>query len=285
MKRAPLVGRDGERADLDAVLAGCREGAGGLMLVSGDAGVGKSRLVSEVLDGWDGNILRGAATLGDSAYAPVVEVLRGVSDRFGDGALAGHARVLLPELALPWRDIDREALVAAIHRTVREVARRQPTVVLLEDLHWGSAATIELLPALAASIAREPLLFLGTYRGAELPRAHPVRGLRAELRRRGLLVELALGRSPARRQASCWPACWTQRRPLPSRRRCTTARRNNGCMRRSGATDRSTGGDLDLTDEAPRQSSSSTRQKVSARSRTGEDRADRGWATEGPPSS
>ena len=193
MKRAPLVGRDRERTGLDAALASCREGTGGLVLIGGEAGVAKSRLVGEVLAGWDGNVLRSAATVGDGAYAPVTQVLRGVSDRFGDDALADHARVLLPELAVRWRGIDREDLVAALHRTLRDVARRRPTVVVLEDLHWASPATLDLVPALIETIEHESLLFLGTYRSDELPRGHPLRAMRAELRRRGLLTELTLG--------------------------------------------------------------------------------------------
>ncbi len=163
------------------------------MLVHGDAGVGKSRLVSEILGDWEGCVLRGAVAVGEGAYAPVVEVLRAVSDAFGDAALAEQAKVLLPELAMPWREVDHTALVAAIHRTLRDVARRHPTVVVLEDLHWANAATIELLPMLAASLSNERLLIVGTYRSEELPRPHPLRAMRSELRRGGRLVEVALG--------------------------------------------------------------------------------------------
>ena len=191
-KRSPLVGRAVERAALGAALMRCRLSEGGLVLVHGDAGVGKSRLVSEVLEDWEGCVLRGAAGVGGGAYAPVVEVLRRVSDAFGDVALAEPARVLLPELAMPWREVDHRALVAAIHRTLRDVARRHPTVVVLEDLHWANAATIELLPMLDASLSRERLVIVGTYRTEELPRSHPLRAMRSELRRDGRLVEVAL---------------------------------------------------------------------------------------------
>ncbi|MDP9072349.1 MAG: AAA family ATPase, partial [Actinomycetota bacterium] len=192
-KQSPLVGRAVERAALAAALQRCQVGEGGLMLVHGDAGVGKSRLVSEVLGDWEGCVLRGAVGVGEGAYAPVVEVLRAVSDAFGDAALAEHARVLLPELAMPWREVDHGALVAAIHRTLRDVARRHPTVVVLEDLHWANAATIELLPMLAAALSKERLLIVGTYRSEELARSHPLRAMRSELRRGGRLVEVGLG--------------------------------------------------------------------------------------------
>lgn len=168
-------------------------GEGGLVLISGDAGAGKSRLVADVLSGWPGCVLSGTATSGDSAYAPVVAVLRAVADAYGEDALPHPARVLLPELAIPWRDVDRGALVAAIHAVLRDVARRQPTVVVLEDLHWANAATAELVPGLAAALADEALLLVMTYRAEELPRMHPLRAMRAELRRIGRFPEYALG--------------------------------------------------------------------------------------------
>ena len=192
LTRPPLVGRSVERAGLEAALDRCRAGEGGVVLVSGDAGVGKSRLVTEVLAGWRGCLLKGMATLGEGVYAPLVEVLRAVTDRFGDDALASPARALLPELAMPWREVDKAALVAGIHRTLRDVARRQPTVVVFEDLHWANAATVDLLPGLAVALAGERLLVVATYRGEELPRTHPVRWMRSELRRAGCLEEYAL---------------------------------------------------------------------------------------------
>lgn len=186
------MGRAVELAGLREALARCRSGEGGVVLVSGDAGVGKSRLVAEALLDWRGCLLRGTAMAGDSAYSPVASVLRGVAASFGDDALPRQARVLLPELAVPWRDVDQSALVAAVCTALRDVARRQSTVIVLEDLHWANAATVELVPGLAASLADEAVLLVGTYRAEDLPRSHPVRSMRAQLRRAGRFAEYAL---------------------------------------------------------------------------------------------
>lgn len=187
-----LVGRSVECAGLAAALARCRRGEGGVLLVSGDAGAGKTRLVTEALAGWAGCLLRGTATTGTGAYAPIVDVLREAVDRFGADLLHPHARILLPELGEPGPAADAPELVAAVRRTLRDVARQTPTVVVLEDLHWAQAATADMLPALAVSLAAEPLLLIATYRGEELPRTHPVRAMRSELRRAGRLVEVPL---------------------------------------------------------------------------------------------
>lgn len=103
----------------------------------------------------------------------------------------------MPRSCCPsWRchgdQIDQAALVAAVHRTLRHVSRAQPTVVVLEDLHWANAATLDLLPKLAALAGDDALLLVGTYRGEELPRGHPLRSMRTELRRGGRLVEVVL---------------------------------------------------------------------------------------------
>ncbi len=159
--------------------------------MSGDAGVGKSRLVAEALADWDGCLLRGAATAGAGAYGPIAEILRAVSNELGDDALLDRIRVLLRNPATP-PEADSLALAGAVERALRSIGRRQATVVVLEDVHWASAATVELLPVLAAAMADEPVLLLATYRSDELPRAHPVRRMRTELRRGGRFVEFAL---------------------------------------------------------------------------------------------
>ena len=68
----------------------------------------------------------------------------------------------------------------------------RPAVILLDDLQWSDDATLELLGALADPLRELPVLVVGAYRSDEVPRAHPLRGLRNELRRDRALRELAL---------------------------------------------------------------------------------------------
>jgi DNA-binding CsgD family transcriptional regulator len=170
-----MVGRDDERARLVTALARCRSGGGGLVLVSGEAGVGKSRLVREALSGWHGCRLSATAVAGSHAYAPLTGIVREqIPARRDEG------------------DVGREDPARAILEPLRAAARRAPTVVVLEDLHLADAATIELLPAVAETLESEPLLLLGIYRSDELPRSHPIRALRSRLRRAGRLVDITL---------------------------------------------------------------------------------------------
>ncbi|RZU31755.1 helix-turn-helix transcriptional regulator [Blastococcus saxobsidens] len=168
---APLVGRDDERRLLVDALTRCRAGQGGVVLVSGEAGVGKTRLVSEVLGRWDGDVLAATATPGGAPY----DVL--------DSALA---------CAVGARRQDRDTDAArVVTEALRATTRIRPTVVVLEDLHLADAASMEVLVALAQAPPSE-LLVLGIYRSDGLPRSSPIRVLRTELRRARRLVDVAL---------------------------------------------------------------------------------------------
>jgi ATP/maltotriose-dependent transcriptional regulator MalT len=93
-------------------------------------------------------------------------------------------------------------LFEAIRSTLAGIAARHPVVLFLDDLHQADDATLGLIPALARSIDHEPLLILGAYRSDEMPRAHPVRRMRSELRRAHHLREIAVGSLDAEASAT-----------------------------------------------------------------------------------
>jgi DNA-binding NarL/FixJ family response regulator len=190
-----MIGRERELDELHARLATAATGTAGLVLLAGDAGVGKTRLVEAALEGCALAPLRGAATArGSTPYGPIVAALRDHLHRGGElagmGPLGVHLGAVLPELGTPSVACDRPTLFEAIARAFELVAEAQPTVVFLDDIHWADAATLELLPSLALRIEELPLVVLAAYRSDELPRGHPLRELRVELRRSGRLVEL-----------------------------------------------------------------------------------------------
>jgi predicted ATPase len=202
--RGGLVGRELELQRLTAGTQRAREGTGGILLVSGDAGVGKTRLIAELarLES-DTLVLCGVASpVGTAPYGAVVAALRArlradPAALDGSGPLLSHLAVILPELGTPAAESDQATLVEAIRGALAHLAREQPVVLVLDDLHWSDEATLELLSALAEPVAELSLLVLAVYRSDGLPRDHGVRRLRHELRRAGLLDELALG--PLRR--------------------------------------------------------------------------------------
>jgi DNA-binding NarL/FixJ family response regulator len=134
---------------------------------------------------------------GTSAFGPVVEVLRAHLRSEGggplvEGPLAAHLALLLPELGPPAAEGDRATLFEAIRLALAAIAARGPAALFLDDLQWADDATLELLGALARSLDEQPLLVLGAYRSDELPRDHPIRRLRSELRRAGRLRQVTV---------------------------------------------------------------------------------------------
>jgi DNA-binding NarL/FixJ family response regulator len=195
--RTPLVGRSAEVARLRAAADRARQGAGSLLLLSGEAGVGKSRLTEEALGPRD-VVLRGAAISGTtSAYGPIVDALRSHlrsdPEALADcGPLLPHLALLLPELGAGADEPERATIFEAVRCALAHLAAGQAAIVVLDDLQWSDETTLELLAALASSLAEMPVLTIAAYRSDGLPRDHRLRWLRNELRRDGQLEELAL---------------------------------------------------------------------------------------------
>ena len=193
-----LIGREREQARLQAWAAEAFAGRGSLVLLAGEAGVGKTSLARRALAGSGLQVLEGVgAQGGTSAFGPVVEVLRAHLRSQGggplvEGPLAAHLALLLPELGPPAAEADRATLFEAIRLALAAIAARGPAALFLDDLQWADDATLELLGALARSLDTQPLLVLGAYRSDELPRDHPIRRLRSELRRAGRLRQVTV---------------------------------------------------------------------------------------------
>ena len=194
MTEHALIGRQRETAWLAEAVSDALAGRGALVLLAGEAGVGKTHLAEAALLG--APLLRGAAQPpGAAAYGPVVAALRWRPARRSGrrstacGPLRAHLAMLLPELGPPAPTSDRATMFEAIRCALRTLA---PALVLLDDLQWSDGATLELLSALAAPLRELPLLVVAAYRSDEIGRGHPLRRLRADLRRGRLLRELVV---------------------------------------------------------------------------------------------
>jgi DNA-binding CsgD family transcriptional regulator len=192
-----MVGRDDELGRLLTLLDDAESGRSVAALVSGDAGVGKSRLVSEVTRlaaGRGFTVLSGqCAELGDSVpYLPLADALRGAPQSTGvQDALSSRPALgrLLPEGGDGQRaDEDRSGLArqqmfGAVLGLLTELAAAAPVLLVLEDLHWADASTRDLVTFLSRMLHRERVALIGTYRTDDLHRRHPLRPVVAELLR------------------------------------------------------------------------------------------------------
>src|SRR6266566_8667243 len=192
-----MVGRDDELGRLLALLDDAEAGRSVVALVSGDAGVGKSRLVAEVTRlaaGRGFTYLSGqCAELGDSVpYLPLADALRGAAQAGAvRDALSSRPALsmLLPEggggLAV---DSDRSGLArqqmfGGVLGLLTELAAAGPVLLVLEDLHWADTSTRDLVTFLSRMLHRERVALIGTYRTDDLHRRHPLRPVVAELLR------------------------------------------------------------------------------------------------------
>jgi hypothetical protein len=200
----PLVGRHDELSWLDRALARVRGGAPATVLLGGDAGVGKSRLVQEFLD----NARRTARVLTGRCpelgpvglpFAPFTDMLRELRrDPAGAARPAdGELRRLLPELGQPAANPDpkgaRARLFVQMLTLLEQLARQRPVVLVIEDAHWAGASTIELLSFLVDNQdAMAGVLIIVTYRSDELHRGHPLCALLSGLGRFGWVLRSEL---------------------------------------------------------------------------------------------
>ena len=170
-----LVGRDDELRALDEVLAGVQAGRGGCAVMTGEAGIGKSRLVRELTDH---AAARGLMTIGgravptsvNSPYRPVTEallqLLRG-RELPHEGEMSRWLPALAPVLPGVVAAAEQLAPVAVRGEAVIQLVRAMAApglVVVLEDLHWADPDTVELVEYLADNVQGQPVLLALTLR-------------------------------------------------------------------------------------------------------------------------
>jgi DNA-binding CsgD family transcriptional regulator/tetratricopeptide (TPR) repeat protein len=196
-----FVGRAEQLAAFDESLAGAAARKPSLLLVSGESGVGKSRLVAEFASrtrAAGGRVLCGdCIELGDGElpYAPIVGALRDLIREIGPDRLAelagpsrGELGRLLPDAAggeEPGGDEEfaQARLFELLVRLFGQLGQEHPLVLIIEDLHWADRSTRDFLSYLSRAAHNERLVVVGTYRSDELHRRHPLRGFLAELER------------------------------------------------------------------------------------------------------
>jgi ATP/maltotriose-dependent transcriptional regulator MalT len=181
-----------------------------LILLGGDSGVGKTRLIGEferLLAPRDVLVLRGEAIEqedGELPYAPLTSALRPLA-RSGDLAFAELGRgsraqlaALLPgldEAEAPTNQLDPSAqlrLFEALLELLDVLTERGPVALVLEDMHWADRSTRTFVSFLARSLRKERLLVVVSYRSDELHRRHPLRPFLSEVARLDLVRRIDL---------------------------------------------------------------------------------------------
>ena len=184
-----LVGRSAQLARLVDALTS--PGPAATVLIEGEAGIGKTRLLQEALDtsALDGVFVAACPPFGETlTLAPVVDAIRQACTRDDDlplTALAGALRPLFPEWAhsLPPTPEPLDDAGAARHRLFRalgELLGRPNTVLVVEDAHWADEVTLDFLLFLATRPAADRISLVLTYRPEDVPARSPLLRLAAK---------------------------------------------------------------------------------------------------------
>lgn len=202
--RARLVGRARELGELRAALDAVRSGGNRTIVIAGEAGIGKTRLLDELTSHADGvTVLTGQCAdegSGPLPYAGLTGLLHGIVRTIGPeaavaaaGPAAGALSAVAPQLVAPASDAGADRIPEILADLLAGLAAERPLVVVIEDLHWSDDVT----RAVALRLARTTppgLLLLLTYRSDDVGRAHPLRTVMAELDRARLTTRLDLTR-------------------------------------------------------------------------------------------
>lgn len=191
----PFVGRAQELTALYDAWSRAARGTAGLVVIAGEAGIGKTRLTAELartVGSEGGRVFVGTTASPESMpYQPVVEALRSGLPVMLSRQISRERRTvlapLLPELRDPdvpdviFSDSSPERATArvyeALSHAVRGLASPRPLLLVLEDLHWAGSATIEALGSIFRDATRSPMLIVATCRREETPVGHPLRAL------------------------------------------------------------------------------------------------------------
>ena len=216
IERGRMVGRERELAQMSALWQKAAAGEGQTLLVSGEPGIGKTRLVrelcTEVLIG-GGRVLEGGCHAeGIGPYAPFAQILRRA---FGNGAgqdlaaalpdfVLADLLTLAPSLRQRFPDVppnpaldpkaEQLRLFESMVAICTALSEGAPLLLVLEDAHWSDGGTLSLLCHLARRTRQRRVMIVATYREVELDTLHPFHEGLQELNRRKLAIRLKLSR-------------------------------------------------------------------------------------------
>ncbi len=232
-----LVGRQGELAELRSLWARAQNGQAHLALISGEPGIGKTRLARELraqaqLDG--AVVLSGGCYEFEAVapYLPFVEAIREWVEAQGPAALREGLGAAAPEVARLVPEIEarlgpltpnhplspneeRLRLFDNLARFFQSLASAQGLLIVLDDLHWADQGTLSLLHYLLRRLREARVLVLAAYREAELDRAHPLSAALVEWNRERLATRVALGRLTAGETGAMLAALFGQAQVSP----------------------------------------------------------------------
>jgi predicted ATPase/DNA-binding SARP family transcriptional activator len=216
IERGRLVAREEELAEARLIWRKASAGEGGVLLVSGEPGIGKTRLVrelcTEVQVAGDRVLVGECYAEGGAPYAPFAQILRRA---FRDGAgeelasslpefVLADLLTLAPSLRLRFPDVppnppldpksEQQRMFENMVACCGALCERTPVLLVLEDAHWADSGSLALLRHLVRRTRRHPILIVATYREMELDHTRPFQDVLLDLNRERLATRMRLSR-------------------------------------------------------------------------------------------
>lgn len=208
----PFVGREAEIEGLTVEWTRARQGTPRVVMLGGEAGVGKTRLAAEMarLAHSEGAVVlygrcdedlgvpyepfaEGLRALLFALDAPRLRSVRGIDELL---RLVPEVADIVPDLRAPTHsdpETERYALFDTVARLLVAVSKQRPILLVLDDLHWAAKPTLLMLRHILRFGDGAAVELLGTYRTTDLDPAHPLAGMLADLHREGTIERVMLG--------------------------------------------------------------------------------------------
>ncbi len=215
LRSSGFVGRRSEVEELESALEGAFSGKGRLVMLAGEAGIGKTRTAQELAthaEARDAQVMWGRCyeDQGTPPYWPWTQAIKAYVDQcdaesltaeMGSGAwdiaeIVSEVRDRLPNLEPSTTLVDPESarfrLFDSVTTFLKNLSRAKPTVLVLDDLHSADRSSLALLTFLVRELSGAKLLVVGTYRDVELSRQHPLSETLAELSRESVFQRVQI---------------------------------------------------------------------------------------------
>lgn len=212
--RGRMIGRESEFGQARRLWHSASEGEGQILLISGEPGVGKSRLLREIITQSE---VMGAQVLGSASYAeggppyaPFKQILRAVLPKASQNGLdlpdtvVADLLSLAPEFRSQYPDVppnpskdpqsDQHRLFESFFIFVAALSQDNPLLIYLDDAHWADSGSLSLFRHLARQLGSQPIMLLATYREVELDEARPLYEVLLDLSREPHTTRIKLNR-------------------------------------------------------------------------------------------